>query len=190
MQRPAGNVDYAALIALAAVALGWFFLSTLVVDFGLWQKSIRFYQVWAVIQDPAGQLSGVNAAGTLTTLVFALVCVAAILAPVICTLQRHPAALLTYLIPFVVMAVSGAVLYAQGSMTTVVADGGAHSASAYIARIAQAAMGRASDAVATRISVGAGAYLALLGSCFLLLRGLIKYRRGAAAQVVDARHQT
>jgi hypothetical protein len=182
MRRPAKNLDHAALIALCAVALGWFFMSTLVVDFGLWQESIRFYQVWALIRDPAGQLSGVNSAGTPAALVFGLVCAAAVLAPVICMRYRHPATLLTYLLPFVVMAVSGAVLYSQGSMNTVVADSGAHSASAFIARIAQAAISRASDAVATRVSVGAGAYLALLGSCFLMLRGLTKYRSAAKPQ--------
>ncbi len=181
MQRPAENFDHAALIALAAIALGWFLMSTLVVDFGLWQKSIRFYQVWAVIEDPAAELSGVNGARRSATLVFALVCAAALLAPVLCMQSRQPAALLTYLIPFVVMAVSGAVLYAQGSMNTVVAVSGAHSASAYIARIAQAAVGRASVAVATRVSVGTGTYLALLGSCFLVLRGLMRYRSAATS---------
>ena len=182
MRRPAEDLDHPALIALGAIALGWFFMSSLVVDFGLWQKSIRFYQVWALIQDPAGQLSGVNGARTLTAIVFGIVCAAALLAPLICMRSRRPASLLTYLLPFVVMAVSGAVLYEQGAMNTVVADSGAHSASAYIARITQAAIGRASSAVASRVSVGAGAYLALLGSCFLVLRGLTKYRSLAKLQ--------
>jgi hypothetical protein len=179
MQRTAAKLDHAALIALGTVAFGWFLMSTLVVDFGLWQKSVRFYQVWAVIQDPAGALSGVNGTRPLTTLVFGVLCAAALLAPLVGMLYRHPAASLTYLIPFVVMAVSGAVLYSQGSMNAVVADSGSHLASAYVARIAQAAIGRASAVVATRVSVGAGAYLALLGSCFLVLRGLSKCRSAA-----------
>jgi hypothetical protein len=183
MQRPAANLDQAALIALGAVAFGWFLMPTLVVDFGLWKKSVRFYQVWAVIQDPAGVLSGVNGAHTLVTLMFGAVCAAAVLAPIGAMRHRYPVALLTYLIPFVVMAVSGAVLYAQGSMNSAIADSGSHSASAYVARIAQAAIGRASDMAATRVSVGAGAYLALLGSCFLVLRGLIKYRGAAMSKI-------
>jgi hypothetical protein len=128
-------------------------------------------------------LSGVNGAHTLVTLVFGVVCAGAVLAPIGAMRYRHPAALLTYLIPFVVMAVSGAVLYAQGSMNAVIVDSGSHSASAYVARIAQAAIGRASNAVATRVSVGAGAYLALLGSCSLVLRGLIKYRSAATSKI-------
>ena len=181
MRRTDATLDSAALIALAAIALGWFAMSTLVVDFGVWQRAIRFYELWAVIQDPAGALSGARNAHTLTTLAFGVVCAAAVIVPLVCVRNRQPVALLTYLIPFIVMAVSGAVLYAQGSMNTVVADGNAHTASAFVARMAQAAIGRASAAVATRVSVGAGAYLALLGSCFLLLRGLISYRSAATS---------
>src|ERR1700733_9761932 len=100
MQRPAETFDRAALIALGAIALGWFFMSTLVLDFGLWHKSIHFYQVWTVIQDPAGELSGFNGTRTSTTLVFATLCIAAVLAPLLCMPFGHPAARLTYLIPF------------------------------------------------------------------------------------------
>jgi hypothetical protein len=183
MQRTDANLDIAGLMALAVVALGWFAMSTLVVDFGLWQRAIRFYEVWAVIQDPAGELTGARNAHVLTTLAFGVVCACALIVPLVCMWNRQPAALLTYLIPFIVTAVSGAVLYAQGSMNTVVANSDAHSTSAYLAHIAQAAIGRASTAVATRIAVGAGAYLAVLGSSFLLLRGLIRYRNAATSEV-------
>jgi hypothetical protein len=181
MRRVDLTLDIAAIVALVAVALGWFLMSTLVVDFGVWQKGIRFYQVWAVIQDPAGALSGVRDAHVLTTITFGVVCTLGVAIPPLCMHSRAPAAFLSYLIPFVIMAVSGAVLYAQGSINTVVADSSAHTASAYIAHIAQQALGRASEAVATRISMGAGAYLALLGCCFLAVRGLSKYRGAVAA---------
>src|ERR1700730_1976757 len=111
MRQSDMNVDRAALIALAAIAVGWFLMATLVVDFGLWQDRIRFYDVWAVIQDPGGRLSGIARAHTLTTLGCGLVCAAAILAPALSIFYKRRDAWLTYLVPFVVMAISCAVLY-------------------------------------------------------------------------------
>ena len=176
MQLRTHNADRAALIALAAIALGWFFMPALVVNFGLWQNGIRFYQLWAVIADPAHELSGVNRTHALMSLLFAVICLASLLAPLAHAGYRRPALRWSYLLPFIVMAVTGAVLYAQGSMRGDVGEASRRSPSAFVAHIAQLAVGKASDAVATRISAGAGAYLALLGSCFLLLRGLMQYR--------------
>jgi hypothetical protein len=173
------NIDRAALIALAAIVVGWFLMATLVVDFGVWRQSIRFYDVWAVIQDPGGRLSGINRSHALTTLAFGLVCAAAVLAPAISIFYKRKEAWLTYLIPFVVMAISCAVLYARSSTSYIRSDANAHSASAFFAHIAQTAVARVGDTVATRISIGAGAYVAMLCSFFLALRGLRGFREAA-----------
>jgi hypothetical protein len=174
------HVDRAALIALGAIVVGWFLMATLVVDFGLWRQSIRFYDVWAVIQDPGGRLSGINRSHPLTKLGFGLVCTAAVLAPAISIFYKRKEAWLAYLIPFVVMAISGAVLYARSSTSYSGSDADAHSASAFFARIAQTAVTRVGDTVATRISIGAGAYVAMLCSIYLALRGLRGYRAAAS----------
>jgi hypothetical protein len=182
MQRDV-NIDHAALAALGAIAVGWFLMTTLVVNFGLWQESVRFYDVWAVIQDPGGRLSGINRSHPLTTLGFGLVCAAAILMPAISVLHKRNDAWLTYFLPFVVMTITCAVLYAKSSTTYFPADSDQHSLSAFVARIAQSAVTRAGDTVASRISIGAGAYVAALCSCFLAVRGLRKLakRPGAGA---------
>jgi hypothetical protein len=178
MQRDV-NIDRVALAALGAIGVGWFLMTTLVVNFGLWQESIRFYDVWAVIQDPGGRLSGINRAHALTTLGFGLVCAAAILAPAISIFYQRKDAWLTYLVPFVVMAISCAVLYTKSSTSYFPTDRDSNSASAFLARIAQAAITRAGDTVASRISIGAGAYVAMFCSCFLALRGLSRLRVAA-----------
>jgi hypothetical protein len=183
MQRDV-NIDHAALAALGAIVVGWFLMTALVVNFGLWQESIRFYDVWAVIQDPGGRLSGINRSHALTTLGFGLVCAAAVLAPAISIFYKRNDAWLTYLIPFVVMTVSCAVLYTKSSTSYFPTDPDTHSVSAFLARIAQAAVTRAGDTVASHISIGAGAYVAMLCSCFLALRGLSILR--AAATRADA----
>ena len=110
MRRSKRAVDKAALVAVGVILVGWFLLATLVVDFGLWQQGVRFYDVWAVIADPAGRLSGINRSHGLATLAFALVCAAAILAPARSAFYQRKDAGLTYLIPLVVMVLSCAVL--------------------------------------------------------------------------------
>jgi len=43
------NMDHASLTAVGAIGVGWFLMGpTLVVNFGPWQQSIHFYDVWAV----------------------------------------------------------------------------------------------------------------------------------------------
>jgi hypothetical protein len=151
-------------------------MATLVVNFGPWQQSIHFYDVWAVIQDPGGRLSGVNRSHALATLAFGILCAAAVFAPAISIIYKRKDAAFTYLIPFVVMTVSGLTLYVRSSSSYVPAESGTHSLSAFVAHIAQSAANRASDTVASHISIGAGAYVAMLCSCFLALRGLSALR--------------
>jgi hypothetical protein len=182
MRQAGAKVDRAALIALAATAVGWFFMATLVVDFKWWQDSIRFYDLWAVIQDPGGRLSGIRRVHALTTAGFGLVCAAAILAPALSILYKRKDVWPTYLIPFVVMAISCAVLYARSSTNYIHVDANTHPAGAVFARIAQAAVTRAGNTVATRISIGAGAYVATLCSVFLALRGLGRFRQASRRQ--------
>jgi hypothetical protein len=166
------NIDHAALAALGAIGVGWFLMTTFVVDFGLWQQGIRFYDVWAIIQDPAGRLSGINSSHALATFGFGLVCAAAIGVPAISIFYKRKDAGLAYLLPFIVMTVSCAVLYAKSSTSYFPADAGGHSVSALFARIAQGVAARAGDTVASRISIGAGAYVAMLCSFLLALRGV------------------
>jgi hypothetical protein len=171
MQRDV-NIDHVALATLAVIGVGWFFMTTLVVDFGLWQESVPFYDVWAVIQDPGGRLSGINRSHPLTTLGFGLVCAAAIFVPALAVLRKRSNTWLTYFLPFTVMTITCAVLYTKSSTTYFSADTEQHSLRAFVAHIAQSAVARAGDTVASRISIGAGAYVAALCSCFLVVRGL------------------
>lgn len=172
MRRSDINMDHASLAAVGAVAVGWFLMATLVVNFGPWQQSIHFYDVWTVIQDPGGRLSGVNRSHALATLAFGILCAAAVFAPAISIIYKRKDAGFTYLIPFVLMTVSGLALYVKTSNSYVPSDSATHSLSAFVAHIAQSAASRASDSVASHISIGAGAYVAMLCSCFLAVRGL------------------
>ena len=160
---------------MGVIAVCWFLIATLVVNLGLWQQSTRFYDVWVVIHDPAGRLNGPNRSDAFTTLGFGLVCAAA-LAPLTPMFYRRKLAWLTDLVPCTLMAVSFAVLYTRTSTSSLHIDGNAHSVSAYLAHIAQGAATRASGMAATHISIGAGAYIAALGSCCLAIRGVSRSR--------------
>ena len=184
MRRTQTKIDQAAFVALSLIAVGWFLMTTLVVNFGLRQENIHFYDLLVVIRDPAGRLSGIDRAHPYLTLGCALVCAVAVVVPVTPMLYKTRAAWLTYLIPLALMVVAGAILYARTSSSYFHVDDGAPAVSAYLARLAARVATRAADMVATRISIGAGAYVALLASCWLGLRGVRRFR--AATVVADA----
>src|SRR5580704_15116741 len=130
MRRSDINVDHAALAAVGAIGVGWFLMATLVVNFGPWRQSIHFYDVWAVIQDPGGRLSGVNRPHAFATLAFGILCAAAIFAPAISIIHKRRDAGWTYMIPFVLMIISGVTLYAKTSSSYFPTDADSHSLSA------------------------------------------------------------
>lgn len=182
MRQPKATVDPGTLIAMGGLLLGWFAMATLVMDFGLLQQSVRFYDLLAVINDPAGKLSGFNSSQPVATLGFGLLCVVAVVAPIVPLFWKRRVATLTYLIPLILMAASFALLYAKTSTSHVPADDTAHTVSAYLARAAAKAATRAGDYAATRISIGAGTYVAFISSCYLAVRGVSKFR---AARIVS-----
>jgi hypothetical protein len=177
-------MDHAALAALGAIAVAWFLMATLVVNFGPWRQSIHFYDVWAVIQDPGGRLSGVNRSQALVTLGFGILCAAAVFAPAISIIYKRRDAGWAYLVPFVLMSVSGLTLYTKTSGSYFPTDSDSHSLRAFVAHIANSAANHASDTVASHISIGAGAYVGLLCSLFLALRGLTALRAARRAAPV------
>jgi hypothetical protein len=184
MRRSDINIDRAALAAVGAIGVAWFLMTTLVVNFGPWRQNIHFYDVWAVIQDPGGRLSGVNGAHAFATIGFGILCAAAVVAPAVSIIYKRRDAGWMYLLPFLLMTVSGVTLYAKTSSSHFPSDSDSHSLSAFMAHIAQSAVNRASDTVASHVSIGAGAYLAMLCSCFLALRGLRAWRAPKRAGAV------
>jgi len=86
---------------------------------------------------------------------------------------------LASLAPLVLMAVSGALLYAKTSSEFFAAPADAGSLSSSVIRLANDLVHRGSGLVSKHISVGAGAYLALAGSLVLTVRGIRQLRRAA-----------
>ncbi|HEY5102770.1 MAG TPA: hypothetical protein VII70_08300 [Steroidobacteraceae bacterium] len=162
-------------------------MATLVVHLGPWQQSIRFYDLLAVINDPGGRLTGINRPHPLMTFGFSLLCCAALLAPAAPLFSKKRGAWLGCLAPLILMASTCATLYAKTSANYLQANERATTVRGLLAHVAQSAVGRIADVVATHISVGAGGCLAFLACVFLALSGARRFR--AAARVgaeVDA----
>jgi len=183
MRQPQARLDPRTLVAMGAIAICWFAMATLVVNLGAWQQSIHFYDLLAVINDPAGRLTGINRAHPLMTLGFALVCSAAVLAPVAPQFSRQREAWLSYLAPLILMAFTGAILYAKTSASYLHANTSVSTVATLLARAAQGVVSRTSELVATHISIGAGAYLALFPCAYLALAGVSRF---CAARSHDA----
>ena len=97
------SLDVASLVAVACVIASWFWLNTLVTDAGRFQLGFHFYDMWALIGNPALLLTGIGDAHTTGGLIFGGVCVIAALAPLIVLLRDTTLARLAALAPLLLM---------------------------------------------------------------------------------------
>jgi hypothetical protein len=181
MERNAGNVekiDGASLSAMVAVLIGWFFTDTLVVSLGSLHHGVRFFDISAAIADPSRIFLGVDA--SLPRILFGLICVACLLAPLLPHWRWTRAAWAAYQAPLLLMILCGALLYSKTSGEFLSAPADAGSLSGGLFRFANDLVHRGSGLVAKHITIGVGAYLAIAGSLVLAAQGIRQMRRHAA----------
>jgi hypothetical protein len=176
--RAARQLDAAVWLALICVAAGWFFLDTLVVTAGPVRHGVPFYDLATVIRDPAQLFVG-GRAPRLAGLVLGLVCLGALLSPLAPYLRNVRAAWLAYLTPLALLLACGALLYVRTSGDFLATPQDADSLTSGLLQLANGLIHKGSAAVSRRVSVGAGAYLALVGSLFLAARGIQRLRAPA-----------
>ena len=170
------------LAAVACIALGWFGLATLVTDYGAFSVRFHFYNAWTLLASPARLLTGMQSGDGAQSCAFGLLCVLALLGVLLPLRNAQRTAWLAYLAPLALMLVCGLVLYHEGTLERF-ADSGRYGAlESQTVRLANLLNDRMAGAVARRISLGAGAYLAFVGSLLLAVRGVQRYRAGAPAQ--------
>ncbi len=162
-------------LALVCVAMGWFFMNTLVASLGSLQHGVRFFDMSAIIGDPARLFFGVDAPFHRTF--FGLICLACLLAPLAPHLQRKKSLWLCYEIPLALMLVCGVLLYVRTSGDFFADPGAPNSMTGSLMHFANDLVRRGSDMVSRHISVGSGAYLSLLGSAVLASQGIRRFRR-------------
>jgi hypothetical protein len=103
---------------------------------------------------------------------FALVCLAALAAPLAPRLTGHAWAPLGELVPLALMLLCGTILYIEASRDAFVAPPDASSVAKAMTGFANSMSRRAGGVLASHIVVGSGAWIALLGAGYLTLRGL------------------
>jgi len=174
--RAPAQVDAVAVAATVFVLIGWFAMSSFVTEFGGLRQSFHFYQVWALVQNPAHLLTGLVDADRLRVVIFALVCIAAPMSVLVPYRFPQKAAWLAYVAPLVLMAVCGTLLYTKASADYVPDDGRYGALGSQLIHWANSAANSMGRAVARHISVGLGAYVSFIASAFLAVRGVLKFR--------------
>jgi len=173
--RAAARLDSAALAAVAVILIGWFAMSTLVTDFAGLRQGFHFYEMWALVRNPARLFTGIGD-DRLRLVLFAVLCFAALVG--VFASYRYPqrAALLAYLVPLALMIVSGVLLYARASSDYLADDGRYGALGSQLMHWANNAANSLGHAAARRVRIGLGAYVSFAACLFLAARGLVKYR--------------
>jgi hypothetical protein len=149
-------------LAIGGILIGWFFIDYLVVSLGSLHHGVKFFDMSAMIADPARLFLGVDS--SMQRLLFSIICLACLGAPLVAPqLLRDRVAWLAYLAPLALIALCAALLYSQTSAEVFAGD------------IVQHGGGLA----AKHISLGAGGYLALLGSLILGIQGVRRFHLAA-----------
>jgi hypothetical protein len=174
--------DWRALTAIAAVFVGWFVLDTVSMTFGAVRQDFRFYDLAAIIDQPARLLTGIDRAQVHSTIPFGILCLATLAAALAARVSRQPLARLAGCAPLALMLACGAILYYETSRDTFAAAPGASDVANAFASFANALARRTGAVVARHIGVGAGAWLAALGALYLAGAAVRKRPPGAGPE--------
>jgi len=174
----AREIDVPCLSALLAIFVGWFFLDTLTVSLGSLQHGVRFFDISSVIADPTRIFFGVDA--PLRRCLFVLLLFACLLAPLLPHWHRSRPAWAAYLAPLALMVTCGALLYSRTSGEFFASPADPGSLGGSVVRFANHLVRQGSGLISRHVSIGAGGYLAFLGSVVLGVKGIGQLRRHAA----------
>jgi hypothetical protein len=180
------QLDAASWLAMLCIFVGWFLTDTLALSLGPMQHSLRFYDMAAIAANPIQIFSGIDHAHAYVSIAFGLLCLIAVFAPLAPFLWSARTAQLATLIPFALMVICAALIAARSPGDYFHAPPQTTSLGSDLIRFANGVIGRGATVVTKRITVGAGAYLALAGSVFLAMRGLRCYRAAGYRGVAHA----
>ena len=169
MISAAAEMQLSAKFALICVFFAWFFLDTLVVSVGSIKHGVRFFDAGAIIADPTRMFFSIDT--TFGVILFTILCLACVLAPLAPHLWRTRVAWLGYLAPLVLMVACGLLLYSKTSGEILATPADANSLTGSVMSFANKILQRGSDLVSRHVAVGAGGYVAMLGSLVLAYFG-------------------
>ncbi|HEY3783650.1 MAG TPA: hypothetical protein VGL55_00040 [Steroidobacteraceae bacterium] len=165
------RIDGLSWLAMICLAVGWFGLDTLVGVLGPVRHAAHFYELPALILDPQRLLFGLDPSFSAGLALFGLLCLAIIPLPLLPRMGFMTGKWLLLSAPLLWMVLCGSVLYLKASAAHIAAPQGMGRLGGYLASWANGTLDWAGDVVARHITIGPGAYLALLGGAWLLVRG-------------------
>lgn len=164
------QLDAGAWVALLLIALGWFAFETLHTHWGPIDHGFRFYDMASILHRPARLFTGLEGERGIGAVLFTLMCCLALLAPLAVGISRHRLASLALAVPLALLLVTGALLYSR-AYGDVFRDGLTDTVGHDVIHLANHILHKAGTSLRDKVSLGVGAYLALLGSAWLALRG-------------------
>jgi hypothetical protein len=164
-------------LALIAVGVGWFFMSTFVTHLGAAGQTLRFYELWPVLLKPARLLTGAGRAYSNQHHAFGAVAGLVLLLPLLPLAVKNKMANLGFFAPLLLMLVCFAVLYAKTSGAYFSVEEGTGVFRAQVFNMANRLAGGLGGAASRRISIGSGAYLAAAGCLALACTGVVRLLR-------------
>jgi hypothetical protein len=171
----AASMDLRAKFAVVCVFFAWFFLDTLVVSVGSIKHGVRFFDAGAVIADPTRMFFSIDT--TFGVILFAALCLVCLLAPLAPHLWRNRAAWIGYIAPLALIVVCGLLLYSKTSGDILATPADASGLKSSVMSFANKILQRGSDVVSRHVAVGAGGYVAFLGSLVLAYIGVHRFLR-------------
>jgi len=172
------RLDWTVPVAVALLAVAWFFMSSLRTDLGAAQLQFHFYNVLTLMRAPGSITTGpFGDAATRDAWLFGTFCFLALVAALAPVFSERKAAWLGCLAPFALMALSGAILYHGFSQPLVADNGLLGETGARLSHLANGLADKVGALITRRIHVGLGGYVAVATSVFLAIQGLLGYRR-------------
>jgi hypothetical protein len=101
------QVDRQTWIALIGVAVGWFFLATVVTTLGSLKQKYHFFDMLTVMLNPAWLLYGMGSSRPLESVAFGLLNLAVLLAPLVPFIVKKRGAWLLSVAPLALMMLCG-----------------------------------------------------------------------------------
>jgi hypothetical protein len=175
------QIDRQTWVAMIALIVGWFFMSTIVTTLGPIKQEYHFFDMLTVMLNPAWLLYGMGSSHPLEAIAFGLLALAVLLLPIVPFIVKTRSSWLLCLAPLVLMFLCGIELYEKTSGPYFEATARAGSFAQALVRFGNSVAEGTGNMVARHISVGLGAYLSLLASIFLAVKGLREFRARASA---------
>lgn len=177
------RLEAGAWIALTLTCIAWFALDTLRVEWGPVSHGVRFYDMADVIGHPARLFNGLEAhRGEIPTVLFTLLCIAALIAPAALSALRNRFVWLGYCAPLLLMFGVALILKTRTSGELFQESGFGDTLGNDVRHLANHVFRGASATVAQTVTVGSGGYLAMFSSCYLAWCAVQRIRKRTAPQ--------